>query len=245
VDPDGKEGEDWDGDYYNVNGQYLGSDGKDDNKVYIAEQRNSDGSFKNAKELSITHTNFQTISNIIKQEGASRDAEEYLWLAHTSNNEATRRGISMYSLLTSKYSSVSDKTELSTSDNSIRANMTRSAVIDVLLGNPDPTGGATQWDGVDFIIKGTSHRKFKEYRSIHIPLHVLYSHLNKIINSNYYHNGFIRHGGKQYFTPSTDFFKPNYLFSFGFYKQNAVDYHLPELSATGAKGLSIFWKKTY
>ena len=49
VDPDGKEI----GDYYSYRGKWLGSDGNVDDKAYVATGKNSDGTFANAKELSI------------------------------------------------------------------------------------------------------------------------------------------------------------------------------------------------
>jgi hypothetical protein len=39
-------------------------------------------------------------------------------------------------------------------------------LIDVLLGNSDPTGGATHWDGQDLLQKGISHPKFKEFGTV-------------------------------------------------------------------------------
>jgi RHS repeat-associated protein len=44
------------GDYYDIHGNWLGSDGQDDNKAYLAESRNEDGTFNNTKELSITNS---------------------------------------------------------------------------------------------------------------------------------------------------------------------------------------------
>lgn len=49
IDPDGR----LDGDYYDKNGNHLGSDGINDNKAYIADSKNSDGTFGNAKLLPI------------------------------------------------------------------------------------------------------------------------------------------------------------------------------------------------
>ena len=51
LDPDGM----LEGDYYNKNGSYLGTDNIDDKKVYVADSKNADGSFSNAKALSVTH----------------------------------------------------------------------------------------------------------------------------------------------------------------------------------------------
>ena len=44
------------GDYYTTAGKWLGSDGKKDDKAYVADSKNADGTFKNAKELSIGNT---------------------------------------------------------------------------------------------------------------------------------------------------------------------------------------------
>ena len=52
VDPDGREF----GDFYTYSGAWLGSDGKKDDKAYVADSQNSDGTFKNAKELSISNS---------------------------------------------------------------------------------------------------------------------------------------------------------------------------------------------
>jgi hypothetical protein len=51
IDPTGMEAEL--GDYYTSSGKWLGSDGINDNKAYTAKSRNSDGTFNNAKEMSI------------------------------------------------------------------------------------------------------------------------------------------------------------------------------------------------
>lgn len=45
VDPDGNEG-----DYYDREGNHLGSDGINDDKAYIADSKNANGTFNNAKE---------------------------------------------------------------------------------------------------------------------------------------------------------------------------------------------------
>jgi RHS repeat-associated protein len=54
IDPTGMEAEL--GDYYGINGKWLGSDGKNDNKAYTAISRNSDGTFNNAQELPISNS---------------------------------------------------------------------------------------------------------------------------------------------------------------------------------------------
>ncbi|MBK9327726.1 MAG: hypothetical protein IPM95_00135 [Sphingobacteriales bacterium] len=53
----------------------------------------------------------------------------------------------------------------------------RAGVIDVVNGGTDPTGGATFWDGTDFLAwglnspNGTPHNKFEEFSSIKIDLY--------------------------------------------------------------------------
>jgi hypothetical protein len=112
-DPDGQV------DYFAKNGQYLGRDKWDDNKVFLADGI-VNGHFHNIKRLDV----------------------------------------SLWSLLTSGYSSVPDtKTELSNKDNSQKANMARAALIGVVLGNPDPTNGSRFWDGSDFLAWGTGAYK--------------------------------------------------------------------------------------
>ena len=107
------------------------------------------------------------MANIIAQEGSSKDPEEYTFIANIARNEANAQGRSMWSLLTSGYSSVPDtKTELSNKDNSQKANMARTALIGVVLGNPDPTNGSRFWDGSDFLawgIERVAHPKFFSY----------------------------------------------------------------------------------
>ncbi|WP_407648321.1 RHS repeat-associated core domain-containing protein [Chryseobacterium formosus] len=170
------------GDYYNKLGKYLGSDGKNDNKVYVADSRNSNGSFSNAKELNTTHSQFQIMSNVIKAE-SSGDATESLMLAHVANNAVGDKDVNyrgnegLYQMLTDgNYSTTSSSdrsTPLSTGNGSDAANGARSAIINVLTAGKDPTGGAVLWDGKDFLKKGMDHNKFKEYNYISIGSNVL------------------------------------------------------------------------
>lgn len=125
-DPDGQ------GDYFAKNGQYLGRDKWDDNKVFLADGI-VNGHFHNIKRLDVSQHRFKVMANIIAQEGSSKDPEEYTFIANIARNEANAQGRSMWSLLTSGYSSVPDtKTELSNKDNSQKANMARAALIGVV-----------------------------------------------------------------------------------------------------------------
>jgi hypothetical protein len=88
-------------------------------------------------------------------------------MAHTVEN--ARGNKSFNEKFRSGYSCLPDKSiTINTSDNSETAKFARAAMIDVLNGGADPTGGAKLWDGLDFF----SHRshdlkqkKFKQYLS--------------------------------------------------------------------------------
>jgi RHS repeat-associated protein len=237
------------GDYYRNDGVYLGSDGIDDNKVYLASGINADGSFENSQDLGITHTQFQTISNIVKHEGVTQNSQEYLWIAHTANNAAGSTG-KLYSKLMSGYSSVdkSNKVPLSTTSNSTTANYARAAVIDVMSGGADPTGGAMFWDGTDFIAwglnspNGTPQNKFEEYKNITISSTIMNNFLQNTYNLRY-HDATVRYGKTRYLIPADVFSdlnnwsNGNFNYSTGAKKPYGIE-------ATGTFGLSIFWKLT-
>lgn len=249
IDPDGMQ---VDGDYYSKNGAYLGSDGKNDDKVYVADSKNKNGTFNNAKDLGITHSEFKKTSNIIKHE-SSGNATESLWIAHTANNAKDVKDVggvnsSVYEQLTaSGYSSVSSSvktTGLSTGDGSSSANNARAGLIDVLNGGVDPTGGAVLWDGTDFLSKGLSHNKFKEYKSVSISTDIFdsYEYGSFEFNSTLRSSDFTRNN-----------FSKDYTTKGGFDVINGGGYSAPKqgtnrayynLNATGSSGATIFWKIT-
>ncbi len=167
---------------------------------------------------------------------SSGDKTESLWIAHTANNakdnsavDYKRKNSTLYDQLTdSDYSTTpaSARTPLSDDNNSRSANNARAAVIDVLTGGADPTGGAVQWDGDDFLEDGESHRKFKDQTNVKISS----DHLQT------YSMGPSRPG------KSIDgiFWVP-IIFKTDFNRAgNPNKYHAIE--STGAKGRSIFWK---
>ena len=227
IDPDGMLA----GEYYNENGEYLGTDNIDDKKVYVADKKNEDGTFSNAKDLGVTHDEFSTSANVVKHE-SSGDKTESLWIAHTANNAKDNNAIdykkqnsTLNDQLTDKnYSTTpeSARTALDSKDNSSSANNARAAVISALSGNADPTGGAVLWDGSDFLKNGDAHNKFKEYSSITITdTHLqTYSSAQKVTASSTFKSAI---DGKTTFTGS-----------------GTGKYH--SLQSTGAQGKSIFWK---
>lgn len=218
------------GDYYNSNGVHLGTDNIDDKKVYVADGKNSDGTFSNAKDLGVTHDEFATSSNVVKHE-SSGDKTESKWIAHTANNAKDNNAIDYKKqnstledqLTDQNYSTTpaTARTPLSDKDNSSSANNARAAVIDVLSGGADPTGGAVLWDGSDFLKSGSSHNKFKEYTSITISASHLqtYSSAQKVTISSTFKSAI--DGKTTYTGTGTGKYYP--------------------LHSTGAQGKSIFW----
>lgn len=165
--------------YYSINGEYLGKEGKSSN-VYIAESlveeikddnEKSIGfktTYINKKLLKINHYNFTYCSGVISNEGSK--FEELLFIAHTANNEANYKKISLKEILSSKYSTVPNskktpiKDDLITEANSKSEkklielhNNARKAIIDVYNGGVDVSNGSQRWDGIDFIAWGLYH----------------------------------------------------------------------------------------
>ena len=229
------------GDYYNEEGEHLGSDGVDDNKVYVAESvtKNKDGlvtDAQNSTELGVTHTEFATSANVVKHE-SSGNKEESLWIAHTANNAKDNNAIDYKKQNTTLNDQLTDqnysttpasaRTALSVSDASQSANNARAAVIDVHMGGADPTGGAVLWDGDDFLRKGTSHNKFKEYSNISISSTILQK----------YGLGPSRPGKS---IAST--FVKELVLKMNYSEKGKGKYYSIEATGAPGKGRSIFWK---
>ena len=197
----------------------------------------------------INHAQFQISSNIVRQEGATADAEEYLWIAHTANNAAKASNKTLYSKLMTGYSRVSkkNKTPLSTSNNTTTAKAARAGVIDVLSGGLDPTKGSTFWDGTDFLAwglnspNGTPQNKFEEYKNISISGDIYNRYLKATLSK--YPKGRVRYDGKYYNIPES-VFKDQSNWSDGNFNYNTGYNRTYGIEATGTVSYSIFWKKT-
>jgi hypothetical protein len=181
------------------------------------------------------------------QEG-STNKTELLWIAHTANNEAKASNVSLYQKLMTTYSSVnkSKKTPLNIENKSKKAQLARKAVLDVVSGGKDPTGGATFWDGTDFIAwglnspDGTPQNKFEEYKSISIPKNIYNEYLNATLKK--YSSGKVIYSQKSYDIPA-DVFKEETNWSSDDFFYNTKLKKTFGIKATGTVGRSIFWKK--
>lgn len=233
--------------FFTRKGVFVGNYDTEKNNVAVIEHDYVLGR-DSITEFAISPREFNTIARIVRLESLLGDPEEVLYIAHTANNRARELGISMYSLLMTSYSSVKSwhKTELNPLDTSLDACNTRAAVLDVLLGNPDPTHGATFWDGTDFLAwglhspNGTPQNKFEEYNCIEIPLEVFTSYLYN--HQLRYRDQLVRYSRREYefpaavFTEGTNWNGNN----FAFYTSSVSPY---QIEATATAGYSIFWRK--
>ncbi|WP_258525696.1 type VI secretion system tip protein TssI/VgrG [Vibrio tarriae] len=237
-----------DGYIYSQDGGFLGKTFNPSNVVYIAESKDDSGNYINAKELiNITHEEFQISAAIVKHEGTDdKSPDEYIWIAHSANNYATKKGKSLYQILMTSYSSVpkSEKVPLPYSKEDLTSNFARKAVASVYL-EPDPTNGATLWDGTDFIAwglnspNGTPQNKFEEYYRITIDSSTYQSFLSAQLLK--YKGGKVKYYGKYYDIPSMVFKEPknwasgNFVYDTGYLRRKMI-------LATGTRGRSIFWR---
>ena len=195
--------------------------------------------------MGITHTQFKIIANIIKQEGVTTDTEEYLWIAHTSNNEATANNRSLYAELETGFSSVPDKTTgLATSNSTVEANAAREGVINVLSGGHDPTGGARRWDGTDFLAWGLhgpygSHAKFRQYTTIDIDS-ATYNTYEAAQTARWGNS--VTYSGVRYALPAAVFTDKANWVGGNFHHVTGARNATTGITATGVRGRTIFWR---
>ena len=98
------------GDYYDLNGKYMGTDSLDDGKVFVATgidtSKTGRERFTLRVDLNVTHSQFRIASNIIRHESVDGNKLEVLYIAHTVHNRARELSSDIYSLLMTGYSSV-------------------------------------------------------------------------------------------------------------------------------------------
>ncbi len=128
----------------------------------------------------MTHDDFCQIAYIVQHEAdpINTQLEELKCIAFASYNYAKVRKKTWRGLLSTAYSSVSNKIPLSENKNKTRDKLTRIALFSVLQGDNDITKGAEFWDGTDFLAWGNTEtnpwnklgsNKFDEYKFIEIP----------------------------------------------------------------------------
>ncbi|WP_296151327.1 PAAR-like protein [uncultured Flavobacterium sp.] len=187
------------GHYYNINGTFEGKIDENENEgsvndVYTCSSKEKKLD-KNSKEVevykdiellkendvNITHSDFCYIAYVVKMEAGEADLRELKCIAYASFNRSNTKKTSWKKLLTTSYSSVGNKKELSDNNIDKKSKLTRQALFSVLKSEEDITDGAEFWDGTDFLAWGNSEtnpynkhgqNKFDEYKFIEIPKNI-------------------------------------------------------------------------
>ena len=154
IDPTGMHGESVDGDYYDSKGKHLGSDGKEDDKVYSASSVKKDSkglvaSAENATDLGVTHTEFRKQSSTVYAESSAyklntvtTDLENEMF-AIASVHQKNSLAYGADAPKAKEYLALTPQ-EVNKSKFKTTAN---AAVINALTGGFDYSYGATMWDG--------------------------------------------------------------------------------------------------
>ena len=234
VDPTGE----LDGDYYDTDGQHLGNDGIDDDKVYVASGKtvctNDDGTtsttFNDAQELSISHTEFReqaaTIygeSSAYKMSTVTDDLKKEMFsIAYVHLNNKTAYGISSnkakeYLKLTP---SAINKSAFKTTANA--------AIINAQTGGFDYSFGASMWDGREqSLFPASDNRGSTGTWELHMNT------MGWSISDNHYQT-WKTNVGSSFLAPQQKAAPAN----FGNYKNMG----LMRLKSTAVYGETIFWK---
>ncbi|HLP04617.1 MAG TPA: RHS repeat-associated core domain-containing protein [Paludibacter sp.] len=167
VDPDGR------GDYYTNQGKWLGQDKNvNDNKVYRADSRNDDGTFKNAEDLKVGHDVFIGLAAAIHQE-SSGNKEESLRIGNAhmnflakggSKNLKTLEDIVMYDNTIVQGATADGYEDFNKLDKSSQnSKYALGSAVNALgysnkmEGFKDYSNGADAWDGIDLICSKNSN----------------------------------------------------------------------------------------
>jgi RHS repeat-associated protein len=177
VDPDGA----LDGDYYKQDGTYLGSDGINDNKTYVADEKketkNDKGAvtkteFVNSRELPVLHSTFLFMSQTLYAEASpNASAQEVAGIYSVCENRAQAYGLDgVIRTFTDKYPFGVYGTRAGAraryaSEKGPGADTKRNNVhAGLILGigsNVDYSNGGFFWDGTDFKSGGGHNARYK------------------------------------------------------------------------------------
>lgn len=240
--------------YYNVNtGVFEGNITKGQGNltdVFACSGKSSPEQFTEPKKVNISHIEFQKCAYVVQHESHSAGLE-CIYIAFTANNYAKQVKQSLYQLLMSSYSSVPTKIALSDTDINDKSKDARKGVLQAILGMPDPTHGATHWDGTDFFAWGLQspykdkkgnnkpHAKFREYKKISISKEIYDAVITETLKE--YPSKSIRYNGVRYNIPAAVFQDKNNWINGNF--EYITGAKSPKtLTAMVTAGHTIFWK---
>lgn len=206
--------------YYHIDtGAFIGKVDNgtgDKDAVFACKGKNKDGSFVSPQKISLNHKEFRICATIIAKESGTA-TDECIYLAFTANNWAKRTKKSVYSLLMSGYSSVAKEQKVPLPDTSSdkQGILARKGLLQSQLGLKDPTGGATHWDGTDFLAWGLKnpqnkeHPKFKQYKKITIKKSLYEYYLKETIKKHPSKQA--KYSGKLFFHSCRNILRPKEL----------------------------------
>ncbi len=181
IDPDGMGA----GDYYTRDGEYLGNDGVDDDKVYavdnggvLATVQVPEGKQmvyidkKKTTDLGVTHTEFIALAAVVHAESGGAKNESYA-IANTTMNflaeggSSTLKTISDVALYNNSFAQGATQSNYTEFKNLTPAQRNSKSALGAainaighskgLAGYSDYSGGADSWDGIDLIAKNWSN----------------------------------------------------------------------------------------
>ena len=248
IDPDGMRVA---GDYYSANGSYLGSDGKKDDKVYVATSvtKNKEGVVTGAAGSSLlmdqdgqhmSHNEFLKVAAAVYGE-ASTDGgikntgkQESFGMASVIKNRMTMDNKSAWDVTQEKADAVGGRkykkfnTLGATGRNeNQRAKDAIAGVINALEGGVDYSNGADGWDGRDLAMKGKSHARYRSYngkQGIHIPRGI-HNDVSDYLNST---KGYLSTAGNEKAAGNLSLYSTH-------------DFKTSRYTMTGAAGHSVFY----
>lgn len=225
------------GDFYNKQGQWLGSDGKTDDVVYKADKVTKDEkgivtSAENSQKLSITHTAFQKQAAAVYGESSVgygiTSKEEMFAIGSTHQRNKIAYGVDNANAKTFLETSLEER-----SGGMANAN---AAIVNALIGGTDYSNGADQWDGAEQAMVPDANKDLASNGTYMYKMNVM----GWSITDDHY---------KSWKTAIEDKFGTG-KFTAPQSKAALQDYSgmknkgLTRLNSTAQYGLTIFWKTT-
>lgn len=155
--------------YFSYDGKYLGASDKNVDRIYVADKKNDDGTFKNAKDLKITLEQFKGFSSLVWNE-SSGDKTESFAIANAVMNYLSKGGSNQLNSLNAiilKANTYARGVEQSLVDRYSKEKKNGrhefEAIINALMRSNYPelitdtafidySKSATHWDGKDLVI---------------------------------------------------------------------------------------------
>ena len=230
VDPDGN------ADYYGVDGQWLGKNNVDDQKVYLASRVELKAGYvinaSDAQLLPISHDNLTIQAATVYGESSASygivDREEMFAIASVHQRNKIAYGAN--SPAASRYR----KTLPSQRSNSM--NIATAAVINAVIGGIDYSYGADQWDGAEQAMIPAADMKKPSNGRFMYKMNVMGWHMQDEHYSSWKQAVENKFGTNRFTVPQTQKARFNYG---GMHNAGRI-----RLNSTAQYGLTMFWRTT-